>query len=102
MKKKIAALSKSLSSLQRGALQRESENLVQQTAEARRAPLQFGDIYNLHPVVAAAQESGFLTAQHLNAVAATLEAAASLQQQLGMPGPGSGPASTSGACFDFK
>ena len=56
--------------------------LLQQTAEAQQAGLVLENIYDVQPIVVAAQEERVLNTRHLNAVASTLNAAESLRQQL--------------------
>ena len=57
---------------------------MQQTAEAQQAGLVLENVYDVQPIVVAAQEERVLNTRHLNAVASTLDAAESLRQQLGV------------------
>ena len=72
-------------------LQEGSEQLLRETAEAQRAGLDFGAVRDLRPLLDADDRGGMLHPFLLHAVAATLDAAATLQQlveQLAAVGPG--------------
>jgi len=73
--------------------QEESEELLQQTAEALEVQLKFGTAYDLRPAVKAVGEGGMLNARQLNAVAITLQTAAALKEQVG-GGGGAGAVGT--------
>ena len=64
-------------------LQEGSEQLLRETAEAQRAGLEFGAVRDLRPLLDAEDGGGVLHPFLLHAVAATLDAAAALQQRVG-------------------
>lgn len=71
-----------------GGTQAESETLLQETAEAQRAQLDFGGAYDIRQAVEAAAGQRVLHPMVLGAVATTLAAAARLQGQLRPPAAG--------------
>ena len=82
-------------------MQGESEELLQQTAEALQAQLRFGTAYDLRPAVEAVGQGGVLNARQLNAVAITLQTAASLKEQVGGGAGGGGKGKSGTAFFTF-
>ena len=66
-------------------LQEDSEQLLRETAEAQRAGLEFSGMRDLRPLLDVDDGGGgggVLHPFHLHAVAATLDAAAALQQRV--------------------
>lgn len=63
-------------------VQEESEVLLQETAEAQAANLDFSGLQDIRPMLEAVQQGRSLHPLHLTAVASTLEAAARLEAEV--------------------
>jgi dsDNA-specific endonuclease/ATPase MutS2 len=64
----------------------ESEQMLQETEEARTAKLDFSGVYDVGLMLEAALQRRSLHPLHLSAVASTLDAAARLEEAIQRPG----------------
>ncbi len=71
-------------------MQEESERLLEETAEAQAAQLDFSGVQDIRLMLEAVQQGRSLHPLHLTAIAGTLEAAARVEQQVLAGDRGSG------------